>query len=716
MNELRDAALDITGSWPWLIFLLLLLGIYAWFSYRFTLPVVSKAKRYLLLCIRAVVVLLILFLMFEPVLSLFYETRLQPVHYVAIDRSASLGSGKDSADKATLMKDITGQFSSKSGDVNFRYILFDGQAEFAENEQLAALTYTGNATDMEAVINAIPDDVPAASLTIISDGIINKGGNPLTRADRLGYPVYTIGAGDTSRKKDVSIRSIIHNETVYAGTETKINVTVSSFGFSGEALTVSLYEDNKLISSEIVTLTTDGITSVLFSYKPSAPGEKKITAEVTAPKGDEQPGNNKKVAYINVLTDKLKVHLIAGFPSSDVSFIRAALQTDTSLKVTSLIQIAQGKFLEGNYSKADAEKADILFLINFPAAETSPQMLEDIRSILAGKNTPFYILLPPFTDAQKLRVLAPYLPFDVIMAQNGGNKEGILPNLNEAFKLHPVIRAGAGSVPGSINGLPPIVQPGWVLRNKAGALPLITIRQNNVTLDDPMLTAMSLGKLRVIAFNGANLWRWKLNTNEAFDFDNFIIGIARWLASAEERKLLTVKPVKKLFSENEAVEISAELLDESRNALEGEEITLTLSSQNVQREYIMNELGRGLYEIVTDQLPPGDYKYKGSVTRNGRLYAADSGRINIGEIDFERSNLTADANFLAALAFYSGGKYFHGSNFTGIFNEYSRLDQKKAPFKSTVDEHRIWSNIYILICIILLLSAEWFMRKRAGML
>lgn len=242
------------------------------------------------------------------------------------------------------------------------------------------------------------------------------------------------------------------------------------------------------------------------------------------------------------------------------------------------------------------------------------------------------------------------------------------------------------------------------------------LHPTDVTLDDPMLTAMSLGKLRVIAFNGANLWRWKLNTNEAFDFDNFIIGIARWLASAEERKLLTVKPVKKLFSENEAVEISAELLDESRNALEGEEITLTLSSQNVQREYIMNELGRGLYEIVTDQLPPGDYKYKGLVTRNGRLYAADSGRINIGEIDFERSNLTADANFLAALAFYSGGKYFDGSNFTGIFNEYSRLDQKKAPVKSTVDEHRIWSNIYILICIILLLSAEWFMRKRAGML
>lgn len=130
----------------------------------------------------------------------------------------------------------------------------------------------------------------------------------------------------------------------------------------------------------------------------------------------------------------------------------------------------------------------------------------------------------------------------------------------------------------------------------------------------------------------------------------------------------------------------------------------------------MNELGRGLYETMTDQLPSGDYRYKGTVERNGQLYAADSGRINIGEIDFERSNLTADANFLSALAFYSGGKYYSSKNYDDVFSEYTRLDLKKAPVKSSFDEHRIWSNIYILMVIVLLLSAEWFIRKRAGML
>lgn len=714
MTELRDAALDIAGSWTWLIFLLLLLGIYVWFSYRFTLPVVSKAKRYLLLGLRGVVVLLLLFLLFEPVISLFYETKLRPVHYVAIDRSASLGSGKDSARKTLLMDDLTRLFSSNSGKFNFRYILFDGKPEFAENQELATISYTGNATDMEAVINAIPDDAPAASLTILSDGIINKGGNPLTRADRLGYPVYTVGIGDTSRKKDVSIRSIIHNETVYAGTETMLNVTLSSYGFNSEALTVSLYEDNKLIGSETITLVKEGITSTVFTYKPLLPGEKKITAEVTLPNGDEQPGNNKKVTYINVLSDKLKIHLIAGYPSSDVSFIRSALAADTSMKVTSLIQVSQGRFLEGNYSRTDAEKADILFLINFPSSETSPQMLDDIRNILATKNTPYFILLPPFTDVQKLRVLSPYLPFEIIRAGNG--RKEVLPRLNENHKQHSVVKAGTGSLPGSINALPPVIQSDWALKSKAGALPLITIRQNNVTLDDPMLTLLSIGKIRAAAFNGVNLWRWKLNTSESFDFDNFITGTARWLSSIEERKLLTLKPVKKIFSENEAVEISAELLDESGSALEAEEISLVIFSPSLRREYIMNELGRGLYETIADQLPPGDYKYKGTVNRNGRFYAADSGRINIGEIDFERSNLTADANFLSALAFYSGGKYFDESSYNEIMNEYTRLDLKKAPVKSSVDEHRIWSDIYILMFIVLLLSIEWFLRKRAGML
>jgi len=714
MTGFESFSLNINGSVLLLIALLLFLVFYGWYVYRFTLPEVSPFKRYLLMGLRIAVIITVLFLLFEPVANLFFKKELKPVNIVAFDNSASIRSGKDSVQKVAEMKQIMERYAAAASQFNFHFIEFSGSAETIESDSLMQLQFSGKATDMSAATGYTDKDLQPASLTIVSDGIINKGINPLSTAENSPYPVFTIAIGDTSAKRDAAIKNILHNEVVYAGTVSPVTVYILSNGFSGSPVEVRLYEDDRQVGSANITLQDAGINTAAFEYKPAAPGEKKLTASVQLLEGDEQPANNKKISYIKVLDDKVNVLLFAGYPSSDVTFIKSALAADTALSVNSLTQISAGKFLEGAYSPAVLENADIVFLLNFPAAETPQNILDDIRKQIGPNRKPFFLQVTPFSDLRKFRDMQTLFPVELV--RGGDAKREILPELNPEFRLHPIIRAAAESNAASVNALPPVIQPGWELRAKTGTIVLMTSRLNNVKLPDPMLVLQSFGRMRSIFFSGSEIWKWKLRSSSAFGFDRFIQGSVKWLASMEDKKLLEIKPVQKLFSESEEIEFTAELVDESFEPLTGENISLRIKKGSFVRELIMSEAGFGLYEGVFENIPAGEYTYYGDVKRDGKIFSADSGRINIGEIDLEQLNLRTDGPLLAALAIYTGGKTYTPANYNEVFPEYERLLQSRIKTTTEVKEYRIWANEYILFFLVLLLSIEWFIRKRAGML
>ncbi len=93
--------------------------------------------------------------------------------------------------------------------------------------------------------------------------------------------------------------------------------------------------------------------------------------------------------YINILSNKINVLLIAGSPSSDLTFIKNSLSTDNNLKVNTLIQISAGNFLEQN-STAKLDSADIIYLIGFPTNLTSEDFVTRLGNKFENKNTPFF--------------------------------------------------------------------------------------------------------------------------------------------------------------------------------------------------------------------------------------------------------------------------------------------------------------------------------------
>ena len=69
---------------------LVILAAYAIYMYRYTLPPVSSVKKTLLGLLRTFALILLLFIIFEPVVTLVKKIILQPVNLVFVDDSHSI--------------------------------------------------------------------------------------------------------------------------------------------------------------------------------------------------------------------------------------------------------------------------------------------------------------------------------------------------------------------------------------------------------------------------------------------------------------------------------------------------------------------------------------------------------------------------------------------------------------------------------------------------
>jgi len=83
-------------------------------------------------------------------------------------------------------------------------------------------------------------------------------------------------------------------------------------------------------------------------------------------------------------------------------------------------------------------------------------------------------------------------------------------------------------------------------------------------------------------------------------------------------------------------------------------------------------------------------------------------------LNIEKINTVADHNLLYNLAVRSGGEMIY----PGQMNNLSEMIKSREDIKTISYTQKRFSEIlnfpWLLILIITLLSAEWFMRKRAG--
>lgn len=713
----------------WLAVLVIVAGFgLSFWTYKRTVPPISSNKRISLMLLRGIGLSLLLFAIFEPVLSIIGGTKAQPKLVVLLDNSQSASAKDSKTDRFQQYKRALEQLAlTQLGDEALITWRFDENLRRYSKPALDSLNFKGALTDIAKAIRQAsyePESENVQAAIILTDGAFNAGNNPLYDAETFAKPIFTIGIGDSSAQRDISITSVVTNEISYVGSNVPVNVNLSTGGYSSGSLRVTLSDNGNKIAEQSIAISPDKDSySVNFTYSPKQEGIRKLTASVGAFPDELTTLNNHASEFIKVLKNKRRIVIFAGAPSSDLSFIRQNLSKEKELETKAYIQKSKAEFYE-NPSQAAVNESEAIILIGFPNAYT-PASAIDMIAQAAERGKSILFIASKDLDYNKLKKLEPYLPFTVTSTKP--QEFLAAPDVRDEAAVNQILRVKGNEGDAALwNALPPIFRTETFVKAKPESEVLATFKVNNVALKEPLLITRDFQGKKSLAVIGYGIYRWKLlgygaeqakGDDNAVDlFDQFITNSVKWLAVTDQNKTVSIRTTKKFYSVGERVEFIGQVYDQAYAPLDNANVNVKISGSQ-ERSIILASLGNGRYAGSVQGLPKGDYYFTGTANYGGKNLGSESGRFAIGEQSPEFQNLQMNAKLLRDLSSQSGGK-FHAasSDLSRVVDEIKNLPNFKAKGVTLRREIALWNFPWLLGAAILLFSIEWFIRKRSGLI
>ncbi len=690
-------------------------------SYRRTVPEISRGRRILLTSLRASALSLLVFVLFEPILNLTTTETLPPRVLALLDNSRSMTIEDTDGTRSAILREAlaAAAFRDMEPGAVVSYGRFSAGLHVLDGYAPDSLTFGGSETNISA---ALSDAVSAfegknlRAVVLFSDGVFTTGRNPVGLAERMGVPVYTVVVGDTVEKKDVLIREIVTNEIAFLDSEIPVEVTVHSVGYPDAELAVSLREGEKLLETRTVQLGSQGgDIDVAFTYRPSGEGMRRLTASVAPLPGELTTRNNSRSVMVKIRKTRMRVTLVAAAPSPDVALFRRVLLRDRNIQLTSFIQKSAQSWYDPQPGADALKETDCLVLVGFPFGRGGAGMEVQITDYAVRRMKPVLVVVQRKTDPGRLvRMLGSVFPVDVVSARSDEMEVFFQPT-QRAF-IQPVTSSGIARNIWPL--LPPLFRTQSSFTARIGSEVLGKMKINDVEFDEPLLVARKLGRSRALAFLAYGLWRWETAGGEKGSFVPYkLIGNAiRWLTTREDEKFVRIRPTREMTDNGEPVVLEAQVYNESYEPVDDAEVRVTITGKAGAREVYLEPVRGGQYRARIEALPEGDYTYEGAAMRNGEKLGSDKGRFSVGEVNIEFLETRADAALLQQVAYRSGGKFYTPRDVRELAADLvADPDFRPVTIDHTTDIP-LWSLMYILAFAIALFAIEWYLRKQYGML
>jgi len=681
----------------------------------------GNRKIVLLFVLRSVAVFIAFLLISEPILTLISKSTKLPAIAILIDNSKSMGIKDRLGDRKKYTKEIVDKLSQLKIHGEKKFFTFSSDVEEIKNFTSDSLSFAGGVTDIGGAlrkIQGIATQENIKSIVLVSDGVYNAGENPIYIAEKLGLPIFTIGVGDSNIQRDLKVVDVLTNEVSYAGVETPLVARIESAEFGGNEVMVSLYDEKSEIAREKLSL-SDGVNEYVLNFKfiPKEEGLKKFTIKIQHLPGEVTYQNNQKSFYVKVLKSKYKILIISGAPSPDLAFVKRTIGENKNYEIISYTEKRSGEFIEGNFNIKDAETSDAIVFIGYPVKTSNVEITNKLKSVIVSQNKPFFFLMSRTIDFDKLKFFSDVLPFR--FSRVLADEDVVNLFITEEGRSHAVTDLKDRNHIWNI--LPPIFKLRAVFNAIPGSTVLAKVRYQNVETQEPLIIASNLGNRKSVAILGYGIWRWKLMTvpNKEFEgfFETFINNLIRWLIAPVEEEFIKFKISKNFFSEDETVEFSSQVYGEDYSPINDAEVKVSILNQEtneVVREFNLEQVTAGIYSGSLSLLK-GDYRYEANVSRRGKVLRDFSGRFTVGESEVEFLNTRMDSKLLREIAFKSGGLFLKPDEIE-ILGE---LITSGADFKPAIVEKKreyvLRSRLEPLMIVIVLLSIEWFLRKRFGL-
>lgn len=675
---------------PALLILGPIMGLaYAWLLYNHEKHKQNYSKLLIrfLFALRFISISLITVLLLNLLLKYSSNRTEKPLLIFALDNSASLVSGKDSA---IIKNDFIPQIQSVEKELSEKYdvhtVLFGNAVQNKTTPD-----FKDKESDLSQLLNDIGNNYAnrnTGALIICSDGIINRGSTGIEAVSKFNFPVYTIALGDTNQTADILIRKINHNQVVYFGNKFPVEIAIQANRLKGKSATVSIYKDNTKKSEQSVKLTGDNfMQSLNFVLEAEKPGVQKYRVVINSVEGEVNTTNNFADFIVDVIDTREKILILAEAPHPDIAALKESIES--------------GQTYETEIS--------MVFEFNKPLKPYSLVILHSLSvnhlsllNELNNNNQPYLLIHPKANEnLPGLKITSTYNKQNETEAVYNKNFTlfGISDDLKNYIREFPAIQTHFGQYMSS-----------------PGSSALLFQKIGMVETENPLLLFSDNNGKKTGIIAGDGIWRWRLRDFADHGnhnlFNELVSRCVQYLSVKADKSFFRVN-TRKIINENEAVEFNAEVYNPSYQLITEPEVNIIITdSTNKQFNYTMSKQNNS-YFLNAGLLPPGEYKYKATVKNNTQVFS-NSGTVTIKAMLAEKNNTVADHSLLHQLSGNSGGKLFFMNQLEQLKKDLESNETIKPVTYTQKELNDLIDLKWIFFLIVGLLSIEWFLRKREG--
>lgn len=690
-------ALVFNSSVWWILPGLLVAAAYAWVLYQQEGPFLPVARK-LLAGFRFVVIFFLCLLLINPLIKTVSSKVEKPIVLVAQDNSASLLFNKyGKAYQATYAKSLKQLQDALGADYEVRSYTFG--AALKEN---GTLDFSEKQTDLSQVLSDVTTSYVnqhVGALIIASDGIYNKGTNPLYSLAAIKYPIYTIAMGDTTPQKDVLIVGIDYNKIVYYKNAFRINIRVGAFGYSSSTIKLTVSgAKGPVFSKEINVDATRFDIDIPVDLQANELGFKRYVVQLSSLAGEVTLVNNSQTIFMEVLDGKQKIVLLAEAPHPDLSAIKQSIESNENYEVkTQYVQ-------EVNMPNLLA--ANLVIFHQLPSAQHG---IGTIFTSLKQHASPVWFIIGNQTYIDLFNSLKSGLA--ISGSRNAVNEVQAVPGASfYSFSLSPTSSE-------LVSHFPPLAVPFGNYSLSGTNNSLLNQKIGSVSTQLP-LWSMGEGTDGKIAFLcGEGLWKWRLaNYAEVKNHDavnELMSKTVQYLTTKDDKRKFRVRTDKNQFDENEALLFYGELYNDNYELVNEPDIEMLIKNESGKKYPFTFTKTEQRYQLNAGVLPVGNYTYTAKV-KLGEQVSTAQGSFIVVQQQAEQLQTTADHQLLYSLSQKTGGKLFYPSSMQAIIP----LIKANELIKPVSYEQRRLQDLinigWLLGLVLLLLGGEWLLRKRAG--
>jgi len=692
--------MNITTTYsPWLFILCLIAGgAYASvLYYRNKKEDFSKITSRVLFIIRFFCVTLITFFLLSPLIKIKTKTKEKPVIIIAQDNSESILINKDSAfyknTYPQLIKNLEEKFKDK---FEVKSYTFGGNVKDNLN-----INFSEKLTDISSVFKFIGStyyNSNIAALILASDGIYNAGSNPLYATNDINYPVFTLALGDTNIPRDLIIEKVNFNKLVFLNNKFPLEVLVDAYKCNNEKTQLSIFYDDKKISTQTIDITGEKFVKTFpFSINADSPGKKKLTVTLSAIKGEITTSNNSVTVYIDVIDSRQKVLILSNAPHPDIAALKFAIESNINYEVS---------YFNANDFSSSIDAYSLIILHSIPStANPADQILKQI----AKSNVPVLYILGNQTNISSFNKLKAGLTINNTKS-NSFNET--LPALNKDFSLF----ALSENTQKTLLRLPPLYSFFGNYLTNLSCVTFLNQKIGNVTTNNPLILFNDISGKKTAVISGEGIWKWRLMDyleNENHNATNEIINkTVQYLATKAEKSNFRIT-TKDIYPENEPIIIDAEVYNDSYEIINTPEVNIVIKNkENKLYQYSFSKTSNA-YTLNAGQLPVGEYSYDAKVKVGSIIYTRN-GRFIVSGLNKEAIVTNADHKTLYNLATRHKGAMYYPKETEKLYDEIVNNEEFKPVIYEISKTSELINIKSLLFLIILLLSIEWFIRKRSG--